>query len=569
VSAPAFYVRELLLVGVLAALAFALLRNPTRVAFCEKMLNSHSAVAVAAALSGGMTWFVWGSLTDVPTIHDEASYLLQAKLFASGHWTAPAAPIPAFFEQFHVFVNPVIASKYPPGHSLLLVPGVWLGLPGLVPMLLVAASGALVFALARRLANPWVGLLTFLLWAFGKTELRFHSSYLSENTTGLCWLVGFWALLEFRERREAKWLSVLAACVAWGAITRPLTMVAYAIPVAVVVLWIVRQHRAWRTMLPAAALGAAVIGVFFVGNAKVTGHWRTMPWNLWSQEYMPWDAPGFGFDSAPPRRTLPPDMQAFTNQFAPYHRAHTLDNLPHEALERLSEIAEGSLGSWRRPDVRTLLAPFAVIGLLLLAWGRSVRGGRLALVCALALIGSYLSYAHPATWTLYYLECSWLLPFAASLGLWATMTFVARRQWPDKQILRRYVPRDDRGLSPAAAMASSAMIAALALYALPRAMSAKDYEDLSHKTLRSWRVFLGAQIPASQRAIVFVRYAPGHVQQSWIANEPDLGRAHLWLVYDRGAENARLAALAPDRATYLFDESTRSLTALAPTLAGR
>jgi len=562
-SVSAFYLRELLLVGVLAVLAFALLRKPERIALCEKMLNDRGALAFAAMLSGAITWYVWGSLTDVPNIHDEASYLLQAKLFASGHWTRPAAPIPAFFEQFHVFVDPVIASKYPPGHSLLLVPGVWLGLPGLVPMLLVAASGALVFALARRLTNPWIGLLTFLLWAFGKTELRFHSGYLSENTTGLCWLLGFWALLEFRERREGKWLSVLAACIAWGAITRPLTMVAYAIPVAVVVLWIVRQHRAWRTVIPAMALGTAIIGVVFVSNARVTGHWRTMPWNLWSEEYMPWDAPGFGLDSAPPRRTLPPDMVAFTKQFAEYHRAHTLDNLPHHAWERLSEISEASLGSWRRPDVRTLLAPFALIGLVLLAWGTPVREGRVALACAFALFGSYLSYAHPASWTLYYLECSWLLPFAASLGLWTVITFLARRRWTLDMTLIR-------GLSPVAAMASSAMIAAMALYALPRAESAKEYENLSHRTLRSWRAFLGAQIPASQRAIVFVRYAPWHyVHESFIANEPDLDRAHLWLVYDRGTEDARLAALAPDRATYLFDEQTHSLTALAPTLARR
>jgi hypothetical protein len=93
---------------------------------------------------------------------------------------------------------------------------------------------------------------------------------------------------------------------------------------------------------------------------------------------------------------------------------------------------------------------------------------------------------------------------------------------------------------------------------------------MSHRTLRQWRAFLGSQIPTAQRAIVFVRYMPSHyVHESLIANEPDLAHAHLWLVYDRGAENARLAALAPDRATYLFDEKTHMLTGLAPTIARR
>jgi hypothetical protein len=66
-----------------------------------------------------------------------------------------------------------------------------------------------------------------------------------------------------------------------------------------------------------------------------------------------------------------------------------------------------------------------------------------------------------------------------------------------------------------------------------------------------------------QRAILFVHYAPSHyVHESLVANDPDLADARLWIVYDRGAEDAKLAALAPDRATYLFDEQTRVLTRL-------
>jgi hypothetical protein len=34
-------------------------------------------------------------------------------------------------------------------------------------------------------------------------------------------------------------------------------------------------------------------------------------------------------------------------------------------------------------------------------------------------------------------------------------------------------------------------------------------------------------------------------------------------VYDRGAENARLMALAPERVPYLFDEATWTLQPLA------
>ncbi|HEY2378373.1 MAG TPA: hypothetical protein VGH98_20510 [Gemmatimonadaceae bacterium] len=558
------WIPELILAAFAVFLVRRLRQNATEWESTNRVLAGRAPLVAAALLSAAVTWTVWRSLNDVGTVHDEVSYLLQAQIFAHGKWTEPAAPIPAFFEQFHVFTDPVIASKYPPGHSLLLVPGIWLGLPGLVPLLLVAACGALIFALARRVSNSWVALLTFCLWLLGRTELRFHSSYFSENTTTLCWLLGFWALLEFRERREARWLALVTACVAWGGITRPLTMVAYAIPTGLVVIWTLTRYRAWhwRTIAPAAAIGAAIVGIVFVSNAKVTGSWRSMPWNVWSREYMPWDVPGFGLDTTPPRRELSPVMSRFAQQFGGLHKNYTIANLPSQTWARLSEISESSLGTWRRPDVRTLLAPFAIIGLILLAVGRPIREGPYALACAVALFVSYLSYAHPPPWTLYYLESSWLLPFAASLGLWMVTTMIVQRVRAPSAALLHEVQR-------LPTFATAALVGALLWFAIPRINGARQFADLSHNTLRSWRNFVNSAIP-DRRAILFVRYAPWHyVHESLVANDPDLASARLWIVYDRGAEDAKLAALAPDRATYLFDEKTRALSRLGSSLARR
>ena len=79
---------------------------------------------------------VWGSFHEPGVVHDERAYLLQAEIFARGHWTAPSPPLAAFFEQMHVFIEPAVFAKYPPAHALTLVPGIWLGLPGLMPALM-------------------------------------------------------------------------------------------------------------------------------------------------------------------------------------------------------------------------------------------------------------------------------------------------------------------------------------------------------------------------------------------------------------------------------------------------
>jgi hypothetical protein len=59
------------------------------------------------------------------------------------------------------------------------------------------------------------------------------------------------------------------------------------------------------------------------------------------------------------------------------------------------------------------------------------------------------------------------------------------------------------------------------------------------------------------------------VHESLIANDPDLASARLWIVFDRGADNKKLAALAPERTLYLFDEETRVLSRFNRTLARR
>jgi hypothetical protein len=69
--------------------------------------------------------------------------------------------------------------------------------------------------------------------------------------------------------------------------------------------------------------------------------------------------------------------------------------------------------------------------------------------------------------------------------------------------------------------------------------------------------------PAPDSAIVFVRYAPTHNDGlSLVRNVPDLASQRVWVVYDRGAENARLLALAPRRIPYLFDEASWTLRPL-------
>src|SRR6185295_1212626 len=150
----------------------------------------------AAIVTAVIVWWVWGETSPRPTVHDEASYVLQADIFARFRWTAPTPPLPEFFEQPHVLVVPAVASKYPPGHALLLALGAFLHFPPLVPLLLSAATAALIALLATRLTNAWVALLTWVIWLTTPLVLRYQPAYFSEVTTSAVVLASWWCLLE-------------------------------------------------------------------------------------------------------------------------------------------------------------------------------------------------------------------------------------------------------------------------------------------------------------------------------------------------------------------------------------
>jgi hypothetical protein len=500
-------------------------------------LSGRAAPWVIGALTTLMCGYVWGHVHPTAVVHDEASYLLQARIFALGRFAMPAPPLPEFFEQFHTLVTPAFASKYPPGHALLLSLGALIGWAALVPLLLDGLTGALVFLLARRVANPWVALLTWFIWITAGSTYHHIASFFSQSTTCALWMLGWWALLRWRESSERRWLLALAACTGGLAITRPMTAVAYAIPVAVVVLTLVVRRRAWKDLGLAMAVGTAILLVIPYANYRATGSWREMPFSQYSKLYLPFDKPGFGLDSTPPQRALPPDMAQLATVFQPVHASYEPSMLPETLVFR---IWISSQDVWFGARILLGLVALAAIPLIGIEVGFALAGTLTLYVC-------YLSYAHSPFWTIYYAETLPVFALLTALGLW-----------------RLFSPKRVAGSAGAHQVARGPMLAtcALLLFYLPTAARNLHLWHATNVAEQSYQRAVAnavATIPES-KVIVFVRYAPWHnIHKSLIANEPDLRDAHAWLVYDRGADNMRLRRLAPDRVAYIYDEARLSI----------
>jgi hypothetical protein len=432
-------------------------------------------------------------------------------------------------------VTPRLAPKYPPGHALALVPGIWLGLPGLMPVLLGGVAGGLLFALARRLAGGWVAALAWTIWLSSSTGNMWRCTYLSESTSTVAWLGTAWLLLRWWEGGRSRDLVLIGLLVAWLGITRPLTAIALGFPVGVVVLVTVWRRKAWGALVGALAAGLVVLSLLPIWNAASTLDWRATPYTEYSRIYFPYQKLGFGVDPRPALRPLPADMSAYDDNYRRIHAAHTLERLPRAALGRLLATGREVFGveAWREP-----LVVFFLLGLLALS-GPAAFG----LASTLALFTAYLVYAHPLDWLVYYYEVHAFLAFAVALGLWKTLT----------------------RLSNAGAAAPAA--AALVLLALGLgAHDAWPTRETIHRAGLYHRAFASAvaAVPDA-KAIIFVRYGPHHDSNfGLIENPPDYEHARVWIAYDRGNDNARLLALAPDRVPYLFDEASWTFYWLGP-----
>ncbi|HJQ20543.1 MAG TPA: glycosyltransferase family 39 protein [Gemmatimonadaceae bacterium] len=524
---------EAVLLIVAAALAFAAAllvpryaRDATsrvRLDAIERALRRFGPL-VAAVVSSLVVWYTWGDLVPIAKVHDEVSYILQAEIFARGKWVAPSPPIPEFFEQPHVMVVPAVASKYPPGHALLLTPGALVGFPALMPLVLTGITAALIFGLAMRVFNPWVGALSWLLWLTAPIVLRFQPSFFSELTTTTMILSSWWALLSWRETRRRRWLMLVALCMGWCAITRPFTAFAFAIPIGVVVIRDVSRARRWADLALAMVVGTAVVSILPLWSAETTGNWRLTPIELYRRDYMAYDKIGFTVDSAPPRRGETPVLKTLNDYFYSAHQQQSIKRLPLTAYERVVAITAAFYQNWRLP-----LLVFAIAGLF------AMNGPlKFAMLSVLSTFLLHLSYAHYPPWTIYYVETAGAISTLTAVGFW----YVAAR-----------LNREDRAIKLAAALAT----ALLFVFGIS---NWTHWRGDHHARAGFDRLFAReiAKLP-SKPAIVFIHYTPRSAQHiSVVFNYPDLNAAPVWVVHDLGPRNAELRRLAPNRASYDFDE---------------
>ncbi len=252
--------------------------------------------AAAFVLAAAVTWGVYGAM---PHLEDEHANLFQAKVFASGNLAvrAPGVQSESFYVPFILNQNGWLFGKYPPGYSLLLVPGVWLNQPWLMNALAAMFVTLGVYLVGRDLFDAQTGVLAAALGLLAPMFILLSGAFVSHIPTMALLTFFTWGFIRSRRSDGAHPIGAQHAAFAGimlglAFITRPWTTFAIGLAFALqAIIDLFQRRRAlWRSyviMLMAFAVVATILPLY---TAVVTGSPWTNTYALW----WPMDRLGFG-----------------------------------------------------------------------------------------------------------------------------------------------------------------------------------------------------------------------------------------------------------------------------------
>jgi hypothetical protein len=269
------------------------------------------------AVDAGSSPVRFGNLP--PAIHDEFSYLFQAKTFLAGRLSFPSATaMPELFNQMHVLNEGRFASRYFPGVGLWIAPFLAVGHPYWGQWLAGGLTAFFVFWAGRELAGNRVALTAGLLTALSPGMAIFGNLLLSHGPTMAALAVFLFCMLRFMRTGRASDAFWGSCGLSFAMLCRPMTAAGFGLPFGVWFAWrlIVGQAASSpKSSVPNAGSVpdgrpiqassmpyriAALASPLLVGlvalllyNRAITGNGFVSPYQLYTDVYTPRHVYGF------------------------------------------------------------------------------------------------------------------------------------------------------------------------------------------------------------------------------------------------------------------------------------
>jgi hypothetical protein len=482
-----------------------------------------------------------------PAIHDEYSYLFQAKTFLAGRlWFPSHQNAPELFDQMHVLNdNGKFASRYFPGAGAWMASFVALGRPYWGHWLAGALTAVFVFWTGRELGGNGVGFLAGLLTAVSPGMGLFSNLLLAHHPT----LVGL-SLFTFafmRMMRTHAWTDALlaGAGLSFAMLCRPMTAAGVGLPFGLWFLWwlVFGGRRRPEIRLSACARLTMAVGVPLVAgfvvlllfNRAITGSSLTTPYQLYTETYTPRHVYGFNNRVWGEAHLGPKVLDNYDRWAENLDARRAASNVKR----RLIASCQWTLG----------IVPLAMAGVIFVGLGYDDRRAWLLPAAILSLHAVHVPYWFSGIMNWHYVFESaplWLLVFAL-----ATQTVCGHWRRTNRPLMPVWW-MGLTGIALATAYTSqqplwgvSRMQAGVEEFAFPRLQYA-EFE-------RVVRAGVG-----SRPALVLVDGDPADRHIDYVVNDPSLDGQMLFGRFKPGeTDPEQIASLFPDRAIYLYRQRGR------------
>ena len=219
-------------------------------------------LAATSALFFSITlWVVYVPLEGIPHIGDDIAQIFQARILARWQLLALAPPpdLVASFRPLHIIVqNGMWHGMYPIGHSLLLVPFVWLGLEMWSGAFLGVLRLLMLYALARLFLSKAGSRLVIILYILSPFIYLISASPIYHNSDLLLVMIFLWGFLRSRQNRRALPALVAGLALGYSSTVRPTMPFILAASGLTFIIWDWWKHRRMDALWRGAwiALGA-------------------------------------------------------------------------------------------------------------------------------------------------------------------------------------------------------------------------------------------------------------------------------------------------------------------------
>jgi hypothetical protein len=230
--------------------------------------------------AGGFVFLrVFGAM---PGFGDEMNYLIQGRIFASGHLFVPEPPTAEFFRVgwMDMFgADGKVWGFHPPGNSLILAIGWLLNISWLTVPIVFGLNLLVQYLLAREVVGE--GAWPFVHVAIVGTShyvLSLSSSYMAHAPSFLFISLFYLYILRFEKTDRGALLLLASACLGFAFIIRPISAVLAAV---IPLVFVLRGWRKERTAWYAAAFlcGLGIASSIFLYTWAITGRF-TFPYAI-------------------------------------------------------------------------------------------------------------------------------------------------------------------------------------------------------------------------------------------------------------------------------------------------